>query len=167
MRPLFLPTACVLALALTRPSHGKAQVVARLGAPSEDIDAQVILEAPASALSAANIGRELPIEGGLPKFSCENVRVMSLALKATRVSGKPTTIAFRVTLNARPGHDKSVTLRLQVLENGVPLSSALVRNIEVQEGAAVVREGRFEMPASWNPPDTGPTLRLTVSVKNI
>lgn len=152
-----------------------AQLVARQGAPSEDIDAQeqtrfvspMILETPLQALEPDKLGRDVPVQGGLPKYYCENVKVVSLALRAVAKPDKPVSVSYRVILNAGTGHDKTVALRLEVMEHGVAIAAHTIRKVKVEEGNGTIRDGSFEMPAHWSPSASAPTLRVTVSLRNI
>jgi hypothetical protein len=156
-------------------SSSDAQLVARQGAPSEDIDAQeqtrfvspMILETPLEALEPAKLGHDIPVQGGLPKYYCENVKFVSLTLRAVATPNKPLSVSYRVVLNAGTGHDKTVSVRLEVIERGAPIAAHIIRNFKVEEGDATVRSGSFEMPPQWSPSASVPTLRVTMSLKNI
>jgi hypothetical protein len=102
----------------------------------------------------------------LAEYVCDRVSVRKLEVAVDPGKRGVARVAFRGVLAARAGHDKSVTLKLELLAGDEVLGSTTVSEIGVEEKKENGWKARLEVPGARFSAASAPRLRITMSVED-
>jgi len=108
-----------------------------------------------------------PAYEALREYHCENVSLSELKMRLKRVSGGTVLVEVRASLSARRGHDKEVTVRLDVRNGEERVAEAVVGPLQVDETDTETCSVNIEIPESALKTDPMTALRITMTVRNI
>jgi hypothetical protein len=119
-----------------------AQIQARQGEKEEVFESPMILDVPIDLHTESFLkeGKHVTLAVALWKYVCENVSFVSIVAERDRVTDGLLPIKLTFTLRNKPGHDKLVNLRVQLMRDGKPISNAIrIGKIDVEEGRVATR----------------------------
>ena len=159
----------LLCLAVT----ASAQLVVKEGRPQQIVDymSPMVLGFPApSLLRAAGLPPGARITEKVPDLSaqvCESALIRRLVMVASGPNKKGL-IAVDLTtiLEVKPGSDKLVTLQFGIVVGDQLIASAILKNLDAEEGKSMTRKVQLQVPvAKLPPPESPPVMRITMTVR--
>jgi hypothetical protein len=145
-----------------------AQVVATQGVASEQyFESPMVLEVPVGLHHPQLWNGESPFapKDSVSNFVCDGVSVTSLIVYPGRAKKGKLPVTLNFALKNRPGHDKLVSLKFEVLRNGKPAGTAVrVTGVDVEEKRTVPRSAKLQLDeAILREAGDPPILRIEVS----
>jgi hypothetical protein len=102
----------------------------------------------------------------LGAFHCENVSIAALKMRPRTIAGGRVLIEIKASLSNRPGHDKEVTVRFDIVNGEEAVAQATLGPLEVEETDTATRSVNVEIPESALKTDPMTSLRITMTVRN-
>jgi hypothetical protein len=159
----------LLVFALSRMASGQSaqQGVPGTGTSSGRFQSPMILDTPFLLDREAQWDNKPRFAPYLAGFICEGVAISRLSMRGTLQRNKSLRIVLQTTLYTQPGVDRYVTLKYEVVVDGVIISTAIDGELDAEEGKTVSGKRQFDIPAGpLTSAASPPTLRITMKVRD-